>query len=64
MKKTNKTLIILFIICLIILISAGGAIAYAYLATDLLKSNQELFFKYLAQVVDEENCFFDSQITN
>ena len=64
MKKTNKVLIIILITFLIILICGGGAIAYVYFATDLLKSNQELFFKYLSQVVDEEDCFLDTQITN
>ena len=64
MKKTNKVLIIILITFLIILICGGGAIAYVYFATDLLKSNQELFFKYLSQVVDEEDCFLDTQIAN
>ena len=45
MKKSNKGLIIALIICLVILIGAGGTFAYIYVATDLLKSNQELFFK-------------------
>lgn len=64
MKKSNKGLIIAFIICFIILICAGGAFAYIYVATDLLKSNQELFFQYLSQVIDEENSFFDKNIEN
>lgn len=64
MKKSNKIQIVALIICFIILICAGGAFAYSYFATDLLKSNQELFFKYLSQVVDEENSFFDSSVEN
>lgn len=62
MKTSNKGLMIALIICFIILIGAGGAFAYIYVATDLLKSNQELFFEYLSQVVDEENSFFDKNI--
>ena len=62
MKKSNKGLIIASIVCFIILLCAGGAFAYIYVATDLLKSNQELFFEYLSQVVDEENSFFDKNI--
>ena len=64
MKKSNKGLIIALIICLVILIGAGGTFAYIYVATDLLKSNQELFFKYFSQVIDEENSFFDKNIEN
>ena len=62
MKKSNKGLIIACIVCFIILLCAGGAFAYIYVATDLLKSNQELFFQYLSQVMDEENSFFDKNI--
>ena len=62
MKTSNKGLIIACIVCFIILLCAGGAFAYIYVATDLLKSNQELFFQYLSQVMDEENSFFDKNI--
>ena len=62
MKKSNKVLVIL-IVLIILLLGVGGAGAYAYFATDLLKSDKELFFKYLSQLNDEENPFIDSNIT-
>ena len=63
MRKINRVLIIALIIFIIILISIGGFI-YAYLTTDILKSNQKLFFKYFSQVIDEENRFFDTRINS
>ena len=45
MKKTGKALIILFIICFLILICVGGAVAYAYFATDLLAKENPLFYR-------------------
>lgn len=53
MKKSgNKVLIIVFIALILIAIS-GGAFAYAYLYTDIFKTEQELFTKYLLQNVGE-----------
>ena len=59
--KTNtikKTIIIVLIIILIL----GGVFAYLYFGTDLLKTNGQLFFKYLGQVVDIRDGFIDSQL--
>lgn len=59
--KTNtikKTIIIVLIIILIL----GGVFAYLYFGTDLLKTNGQLFFKYLGQVVDIQDGFIDSQL--
>ena len=53
-KVVGKVLIILVVLILI----AGGAFAYVYFGTDLLKSNEELFFKYLSQFGSERNGFF------
>ena len=52
MKKTSKILIILIIV--ILLIAAGGVFTYIYLATDLLKSEQQLFFQYIEQLSAED----------
>lgn len=51
-KRGSKVLIIVFIVVILIAIS-GGAFAYAYLYTDIFKTEQELFAKYLLQNVDE-----------
>lgn len=51
MRNNRKGLIIVIsiIVIIVVILSALGII---YFATDLLKSNQELFFKYLAKNVD------------
>lgn len=51
MRRGNKKIVITVIILAIILITLGVG-AVLYLKTDLLKSDQELFFKYLAQNVE------------
>ena len=58
-KTIGKILIILIVVILIL----GGIFAYLYFGTDLLKSNEQLFFKYLGQLVDTENGFIDSKLT-
>ena len=58
-KVIGKIILILIILILIL----GGVFAYLYFATDMLKTNEQLFFKYLAQMVDEQEGFFDSQLT-
>lgn len=60
MKKTSKILIILIIV--ILLIVAGGVFTYIYLATDLLKSEQQLFFQYIEQLSAEEDGFISEDI--
>lgn len=57
-KKGNKILIIVIIILSLLLIT-GGLFAYAYFYTDLLKSEQELFAKYLVKNLESLK-----QITN
>lgn len=59
-KKNTKILMILIIIVLIILFIGG--IAFAYLATDLFKSEKELFFKYVMQIGDSESGFVDTNL--
>lgn len=51
MRRGNKKIVTIVII-LVVLIAAVVAGAILYLKTDLFKSNQELFFKYLAQNMD------------
>ncbi len=52
-KKSKKILVI--IIIAVILVIALVGVAYCYFATDIFKSNKELFFKYMGQVLNEEN---------
>ena len=56
MKK--KTLLTVIIVLFVLLILAGGAFAYIYYGTDLLKTNKELFSKYIVQMGDAENGIF------
>lgn len=53
----KKLIIILVIIFLILILAIGGV--FAYITTDLFKSNQSLFFKYIGQTLEnvkyEEN---------
>ena len=61
MKKTNKKKIIIISIVLIFLLLIAGAV-YAFVATDMFKSNKDLFFKYASQLMDEENGLIDSKL--
>lgn len=59
----NKKVLIVIIVLLIILTVCGGAFAYVYFATDLLKSNSQMFSKY-GTMLDMElyNFFYDENI--
>ena len=56
--KKKKTLLIVIIILIVLLVLAGGAFAYIYFGTDLLKTDKELFAKYFMQMGDEEKGIF------
>lgn len=60
MKKKRGLIIILIVILLIILL-AGGAFAYIYMATDILRTDKEMFLKYFSQIGTEGE-FWDSDI--
>ena len=62
-KKSSK--IILILIISIILLILLTSLAFAYFATDLFKSNKDLFFKYITQIgMDEQlNQYFEKQKT-
>lgn len=51
MKKINKIIILVIILIIIIL---GGTFAYTYMATDLFKSDKEMFFKSISQITNNE----------
>lgn len=59
--KKNSKVILVVIILLVILILLTG-IAYAYFATDMFKSNKELFFKYVTQMGDSKEGFIETQL--
>ena len=50
----GKKVLSIILVLLILLLIAGGAFAYAYIATDIFKSDQEMFFKYFAQITAED----------
>lgn len=54
-KKNTRIILILMIIVMVIILALGGLFAYLYFATDILKSNKELFFKYSSQAMNAEN---------
>ena len=53
MKSGKKVVITLIIAILVLLLIAGGVLAYAYLATDIFKTDKQLFFKYFSQISAE-----------
>jgi len=55
MKKTRSKSFTIVIVLIILLALAGGVFAYAYFCTDLLRTSQELFAKYLTQNMSEIN---------
>ena len=50
MRKGKSKKILIIIIILVILIIAIAGVAYAYFATDIFKSNRQMFFKYISQI--------------
>ena len=59
-KKSTKILLIIIIILVILILLAGSA--YAYFATDIFKSDKELFFKYISQIGDQEKGFINKEL--
>lgn len=53
MKK--KTLLIIIISLIVLLVVAGGVFTYLFLATDLFKSDKQLFLKYAVNMADNKN---------
>lgn len=56
-KKNSKVVFIIIIIVIILILLMG--IAYAYFATDIFKSNKELFLQYITQMGDKEEGFIE-----
>ena len=53
MKRSGNKILIIVLIIIAVLILAGGGFAYAYFCTDIFRSGQELFAKYLTQNLEE-----------
>ena len=61
-KKNKKILIILIILCIILIL--GITFSILYFATDLFKSNQELFLKYASKAFENsEDSFIGTDIS-
>ena len=61
-QKKNKGLKIAIIIVLVVILILIGVIAFLYFSTDIFKSNKEAFFKYTAQLVEQEDGFVDNTL--
>ena len=55
----NKKVFIIAIIAIVIVLLIG--VAYAFLATDMFKSNKDLFLEYAAKMFDDDG-FIDSSV--
>lgn len=60
-KKSKKILIAIIILVVLIVLIIGG-FAIAYFATDIFKSNKELFLKYAYSLTDEKSGLIDSTL--
>lgn len=60
-KKSKKILIAIIIVFILLIIMISGMI-FAYLKTDLFKSNRQLFFKYAGQIFSSDNGFIDNNL--
>lgn len=60
-KKNTKILMILIILVLLIILVAGGV--YAYLVTDLFRSDKDIFFKYASKLADKKQGLIDENLS-
>ena len=60
-KKSKKLLIVIIVLIVLIVLTIGG-IAFTYFATDVFKTNKELFVKYASSLFDQEQGFVDSSL--
>ena len=59
--KNNKSKKIFIIAIIIVLILIAGTV-FAMFATNMFKSDKEMFFRYASQIFDNENGFIDSKL--
>lgn len=60
----NKKLLIIVLIILVVLLLALGGVTFAYLKTDIFKTDKQLFYKYLGQVLEKTENFESKKLTN
>lgn len=59
-KKKSKIILIIIMVLMILILVTG--IGYTYYATDVFKSDKDLFFKYLVGIADEKNGFIEDDL--
>lgn len=57
----SKKIIVVIIILLVLLLMVGGAFAYVYVATDIFRTDKEMFLTYFAQITSDDG-FIDKRI--
>jgi len=63
MYSGRKKIIVISIILVVLLIVLAGGVVFAYLTTDLFKSNQTLFFKYIGQALENIKYVENTQLS-
>lgn len=61
MRNGKKVIVTTIITLLILVLAIGGVFAYLYVATDILKTDRQLFFEYFSQIISEDS-FLDKKI--
>lgn len=62
--KNKKILIVSIIIVIVLILALGAGIAFAYFATDIFKTDEELFFKYISQFGSVVEEFSETDLVN
>ena len=62
MNQKKNTKIVVIAIVLVVILLIGGIISYLYFATDMLKSNKKIFFKYITQMSDNKKGFINNEV--
>ena len=62
-QKKNRKLLIIIIILVILLIILGG-FTFAFVTTDMFRSNKYLFLKYFSQIADEKIVEYHTKVEN
>ena len=55
MRRSGNKVLVIVLVIIALLVITGGAFAYLYFCTDMFRTGQELFAKYLTQNIEEIN---------